>query len=833
VSTRVIALGRGWTLTQHRRSDGAPAIEPVAATVPGCVHTDLLDAGLIPDPFADTNEADLAWVADCDWRYGCVVECGPDVIGRSRVELVFDGLDTLATVTFNGVEIARTENMHRRYRFDVTGLVRAGSNDLSIVFASAAQYCERRRVTEGEWPSASFGRPFNHLRKMACSWGWDWGPALTTAGIWRSASLQAWDVARLGDVRPHPTVDVDDHGTVDVDVDVETAVETAHVGGPDDPDLRVRATLHDPAGIPVGRAEAPCGAATRIRLDAGTVERWWPHTSGDQPRYELVTELVDSDGQVLDTDRRRIGFHTIELDTTPDDRGAAFTFVVNGSPIFVRGVNWIPDDVFVTRITDADYRERLEQAVAADVDMIRVWGGGIYEDDRFYDLCDELGLLVWQDFAFACAAYPEHLLADEVEAEAVDNVSRLMHHPAVAIWNGNNENIWGYWDWGWEDALEGRSWGAGFYHELLPRVCGDLDPNRPYWPGSPYSGSDVVAPNADAHGCIHEWEVWNRVDLIRYRDRTPRFVAEFGWQSPPSMTTFEAAVGEPSRNRQSAAWLSHQKADDGDLKLDRGIRSRFGRVDDFEAFWYAAHVVQARAVRTGIEHFRSLRPSCMGTIWWQLNDCWPVTSWSVIDGAGRRKPAWYALREAYRSRLLTVQPRGDALVVFAVNDGVDTWRVDTHARRVGFDGTVVASMPVELTVAPRSSTSVVLSPEVAAAHEPTGEVLVVGDGDDRAWWWFAPDRQLRLTPPRLDVSATPATIGTTPGVELRIVSDVVVRELTIYPERLVPAATVSHQLLDLLPGEPVTIEVAGVSEAEVSPLLAPPRCWSVADLVGG
>lgn len=804
-------------LHQYRRSETAPEVPPVAATVPGCVHTDLLAHGLIPDPFVGINESDVAWVAECDWRYTCDLHVDDDQLAHDHVELKFNGLDTLATISINGEPVAETGNMHRRYRFDVKRFLRPGTNQLEIVFRSATRHCDQLRHDEGEWPSSSFGRPFNYLRKMACSWGWDWGPWLTTAGIWRPASLEAWSFGRLSDIRPHVTVDDDDRGHVYVDVDYLSAAPVS--------DARIRVTARDPDGAVVATATEPAVAGTTVvELDPGHVRRWWPHTMGDQPLYDVTVDVLCPDSVVHASKLVRIGFRSIELDVTADATGAAFTFVVNGVPLFVRGVNWIPDDVFVSRVTPERYRERIEQATGANVDMLRVWGGGIYEDDAFYEVCDELGVLVWQDFLFACAAYPEHLLADEVEAEAYGNVSRLMHHTSLALWNGNNENIWGYADWGWRDVLGDRDWGAHFYHDLLPRVCAEVDPLTPYWPGSPWSGSNSVHPNADAHGCIHAWDVWNQVDLDRYRDRTPRFVSEFGWQAPPSVRTLEEYISADQLHRGSPAWLNHQKADDGDRKLDRGIELRFGHIDDFEAFCYAAHVVQARAIRVGVEHFRSLRPHCMGTIWWQLNDCWPVTSWAVVDGCRRRKPSWYALRDAYRSRLLTIQPRGGRLVVVAVNETDDPWHVSTTTTRHGFDGSVLAEAPIDTIVAPRCTTTSLLPPNVADPLQRQCEVLTVGSGDARAWWWYDHDRALDLVTPHLTTEVRPDG----DDLVMTITTDAVVRDLVIYPERVHPSATVDHQLVDLLPGESAAFRLSGVTIDDVDALTRPPARWHVA-----
>jgi beta-mannosidase len=811
------SLTAGWRLHAVRVPDAQPMPPDVPATVPGCVHTDLLAAGLVPDPFLDANELLVRWVADSDWVYVTTFSVPADIAQHEHIELCFEGLDTLATITLNGAALGSTENMHRTYRFEIASSLVEGDNELAVTFLSATRHCDALKAREGDWPSASFDRPFNYLRKMACSWGWDWGPWLTTAGIWRPVSLQGWSTDRLVSVRPTARVTDDDRGSVELTIATATGA-----GG------SVIVTLRNPEGAEMATSVHEIDDVdTTITVDAGVVERWWPHSHGRQPLYELEVALTHA-GQMIDQWSRRVGFRTVELDTGPDANGSAFTFVINGSPLFARGVNWIPDDVFPSRITPQRYRHRLAQAKAANVDMIRVWGGGIYEDDAFYEVCDELGLMVWQDFLFACAAYPEHLLADEVEAEARDNVTRLMPHPSLVLWNGNNENIWGYFDWGWQQRLQGRTWGAGFYFDLLPRICAELDPGRPYWPGSPYSGSLDVAPNAEAHGCAHLWDVWNQTDYTRYRDHTPRFASEFGWQAPPSWQTLRASISDQVLAPGSPGMSHHQKATDGDLKLSRGLAAHVGVPDDFDAWWFGTQLMQARAVTTGIEHMRSLRGYCMGTIWWQLNDCWPVTSWAVIDGGGVPKPAWFALREAYRPRLLTLQPRGSALVLFAINDSLQSWTADGKVRRMRFDGTVLAAMPVTMSAAPWSLTSLELPSSLTTPGDASNELLVADCGGHRSWWWFAPDHVSGLAAPALtatwerEADALAATIST----------EVLVRDLMIYPDRLVAGATIDLQLISLLPGESTTVRISGLGEIDPAPLLTRPYGWSAGDLVG-
>ena len=404
---------------------------------------------------------------------------------------------------------------------------------------------------------------------------------------------------------------------------------------------------------------------------------------------------------------------------------------MNGLPIFARGVNWIPDDPFPSRVTPRRVRERLARAVAAGADLVRVWGGGIYEDDAFYDACDELGLLVWQDFTFACAAYPEHLLRAEVEAEARDNVERLMVHPSLALWCGNNENIWGFVDWGWEQRLGGRVWGENFYFDLLPSIVAEVDPGRPYWPGSPYSGSMAVAPNADAHGCVHVWDVWNRLDHTRYRDRTPRFVAEFGWQAPPTWATLRAAISDDPLTPTSPGMAHHQKAQDGDGKLARGLAHHFATPGDFDDWLWATQLNQARAVRNGVEHFRRPPRHVHGN---DLVATQRLVAGHQLGAARRVRPAQAGVVHA--TRRLRDAPvddptRGAALAALAVNDTAEPWRVDGAVRRHDLAGGVLAAAALDLVVDAWSVGMVVLPTGVSTPASRLERLLADAAGCGR------------------------------------------------------------------------------------------------------
>ena len=783
-------LHDGWALS-------GGDVDSVAATVPGCVHTDLLRAGRIEDPYLDENETKLTWIGRTEWEYATTFTPAVDA---PRLDLVCAGLDTVAAIELNGEQVGQTANMHRGYRFDVRPLLRPGDNTLKIKFNSAYAYAEEQQLRLGARPNA-YGEPFNFIRKQACNFGWDWGPTLVTAGIWQPIGLHAWSTARLAEVRPQVTV-VRGVGRVELRVRLERAAAepvtiTASVAG-----RTARATVD--------------GIEALLILTVDDPELWQPRGFGDQHLYDLEV-TAEAAGTTLDSWRRRIGFRSVRVDTGGD----GFTLYVNEVPIFVRGVNWIPDDVFADRITRDRLAARFRQAADANVNYLRVWGGGRYESDDFYELADEMGFLVGQDFLFACAAYPEEEpLASEVDAEARQNVVRLAAHPSLVMWTGNNENLWGHEDWDWKPVLGDRSWGAGYYYERLPRIVAELDPSRPYWPGSPYSGTPERHPNDPAAGTTHVWDVWNTDDYTKYAAYRPRFVAEFGFQAPPAFSTLRRAISDEPLAADSPGMAHHQKAGGGDAKLERGLANHLPAPRDFDDWHYLTQLNQARAVAFGIGHFRSLRPLCMGSIMWQLNDCWPVTSWAAVDGDGRKKPLWYTMRDAYADRLLTLQPRtgseivaggpetvepgaiftaeGDPALV-AVNDGPTSWSFTATVTRRNLAGDILATVVFDATVAGGSAVTLPLPDGLATPGDPAGELIVADAGGRRAWWFFRPDKEIAW--PRAALRATVA------GDRVTVTAETILRSLTLFPDRLDPSAETDLGPVTLLPGESATFTV--------------------------
>ncbi|MFB7892984.1 glycoside hydrolase family 2 protein [Microbacterium sp. NPDC056044] len=823
-------IDAGWTLRAAAGPvpDGFPdATAAVAASVPGCVHTDLLAAGLIPDPFLDDNESALAWIGLVDWTYATTFVWARD--DADRTDLVFEGLDTVTTILLNRSEIGATANQHRSYRFDVRDALVEGENELVVRFRSPVKYANEQSVALGV-RQRPYPLPYDAIRKSACSFGWDWGIATYTSGIVKPVGLESWSVARLAQTRVVATPE-GDAGSIAVEVELERAGNAASV--PLTVSVAVNGPGLDENALPGAFVQVE-GDRARVRLDLDAVQRWWPAGYGDQPLYVVDVRLHGDGPDVLDATHRVVGFRDVRWDMTPDEAGTPFTLVVNDQPVFVKGVNWIPDDALTVRVTRDRLRRRFTQALDANLNLIRVWGGGLYESDDFYELADELGLLVWQDFLFACAAYAEEEpLRSEVEAEARENIVRLGHHASLVLLTGNNENLWGYEDWGWKLRLDGKTWGAQYYYELFPALVAELAPHVPYAPGSPFSPGTAwdgetqtgPHPNDEQHGSMHLWEQWNRLDWHTYRDHRPRFVAEFGWQGPPAWSTLVRSVSDAPLTPESPGMIVHQKAMEGNTKLSNGLIPHFRMPEAMEDWHWAMQLNQALAVRTALEHFRSWAPHTQGAIVWQLNDCWPVTSWAAIDGDERPKPLYYGLKNAFAPRLATIQPREGGLAAVLVNDTAESWSGAFVARRLGFAGDERARFETPVALAPRETVTVTLPAEVAEAGDAAAELVVAGVDEVRGFWFFAEPRDSALGAAEVEVRTEPAPGGTA----VTLTASTLVRDLALLVDKVDADAVASDALVTLLPGESTTIVVRHDGGGLAASVLSDPRVLRTAN----
>ena len=613
------------------------------AAVPGCVHRDLRRHRLIPDPFRGTNELDLQWIADREWDYRAEFTVPPALLAEEVVELVADGLDTVATVTLNGRKVARTENMFIGHRWDVTRLLRPGRNELSIRFHSATDYIRthrtRHRPREINDPVGGCTR----IRKQQCQFGWDWGPRLVTAGIWRDIRLEAWTGNRLESVRV-----TQDHRTGGRVV-LRFAPELARP----DANVRLRGT--------VSLAGTVVAQIANQKVEIKNPSLWWPRGQGAQPLYQLEIEAVGADGAVVGRWARRIGLRTVVLDRHADRWGESFQFVVNGRPVFAKGANWIPAHSFVAGLTRADYERDLRSAAEAHMNMLRVWGGGIYESEDFYDLCDELGLLVWQDFMFACTLYPADpgFLAS-ARAEAAYQVRRLRHRACLALWCGNNE-VFGCNIADLPPGSRALAEYGSLFHRALPEATRAVDGVTPYWPSSPWRGDrDGGHVAGEQRGDTHFWDVWHaRKPVKDYEKYAFRFASEFGMQSFASAETQSSFCGPEDANVFGPAMTNHQKNRYGNqITLDYVSRLyRFPK--DQDALLFLSQLNQADCMQVGVEHYRRAMPRCMGALYWQLNDCWPVASWSSLEFDGRWKALHHVARRFFAPAIAVAHVPGE------------------------------------------------------------------------------------------------------------------------------------------------------------------------------
>ncbi len=639
----------------------------IPAQVPGGVHTDLLAAGLIPDPFVGDNERKVSWVAEADWEYEGTFTVAAELLAHGQVELVADGLDTLATLTLNGHPLGATENLYRQYRWDVKSLLTPGANSLRIVFASAVRYAAERQAVRAlpGVPQAIVGGPY--VRKAPCHFGWDWGPQLPPIGIWKDLRLEGHNVARLDDVHVRQIWS----GT---EVTIAARVTAARFGAEA---LSARLEMITPDGVTVTNQAALAGdGAADIRILVAQPQLWWPNGYGAQPLYKVRVTLLGPDGGALDVSEKQLGLRTLELRQEPDAWGRSFVFVVNGLKVFAKGANWIPTDSFPTRITLAQLEMLLGAATDAHMNMLRVWGGGLYEDERFYDVCDRLGLLVWQDFTFACSVYPfnDPAFLENVRQEVEQNVRRLRHRASLALWCGNNEMEQGWAEWGWMAGTtldDLRAAYDDFFHRTLPAWVAAEDPDRSYWPSSPSSDTPFVSPNGQKQGDAHYWDVWHgRKPFTAYRDQYPRFMSEFGFQALPPLATIKTYAEPADWNMTSYVMDQHQKNASGNSLMVGQMLDTFQLPKDFESLVYLSLALQAEGIRYGVEHWRRHPQRVAGILYWQLNDCWPVASWSSIDYFGRWKALHYAARRFFAPLLLSIEDAPPKQGLYLSNDGL-------------------------------------------------------------------------------------------------------------------------------------------------------------------
>lgn len=690
---RIQELNTGWTFSQADNDNWLPA------QVPGTVHTDLLANHKIEDPFYRLNEHKLQWIDKVDWQYKTLFSVDKDLLKHQNIELDFKGLDTYADIFVNGEPVGNADNMFREWIFDVKPFLKEGENELRIRLRSPINEGLKKYDANGyvipvsdndlaEIGQVEGGKKVSvYTRKAGYHFGWDWGPRLVTSGIWRPVFLKAWDKAKIQDLQ-----------IIQNSVDSTQAKFTAV--------FEINASRNTKATLSIEN-EGQILATAQINLKKG-VERypidfqiqnpqlWWTNGLGEAHLYTLSGTL-DIKGRKSTYDTR-IGIRTLELVREKDDKGTTFYFKLNGHPVFMKGANYIPNDVFLPRVSPENYRKVIETAKNSNMNMLRVWGGGVYEDNLFYRLCDENGILVWQDFMFACAMFPgDQAFLDNVRHEAIDNVKRLRNHPCIALWCGNNEILAAWYDWGWKKQEEAKSkenadkiWQSyeNIFHKILPEVVSEYDPQRSYWSSSPSSGMGIPADLVN--GDEHYWGVWwGKEPFSTYADHLARFMSEYGFQSFPEISTVKKYATPKDYNIYSEVMKSHQRSSIGNETIEYYLLKEYHRPKDFESFLYVNHVLQAEGIKFALEGHRRAMPYCMGSLYWQINDCWPVASWSSTDYYQKWKALQYYVQKGFKPVLISPYENTLKFRVGIVNDLLKPINGEMLLQLIDFDGKVL------------------------------------------------------------------------------------------------------------------------------------------------
>ena len=818
-----IELNRDWKFRQADKNEWHPA------TVPGCVHTDLLANKLIEDPFFRDNEKRQQWIGKTDWEYRTTINVTAELLRRRNIELVFNGLDTYANVFLNDTRILSADNMFRTWRVDVKKFLRPGPNVLRIKFRSPInEILPVMAKLDYELPASNDQgeKTSPYTRKAPYQYGWDWGPRFVTSGIWKPVELEAWDDARIDDLH------IKQNSISKEKADLTAAVEVV-TSSPTTVTVEIENVAENHV-VATKRLNLTAGANDlEIPLTIANPRLWYPVGFGDQAMYTFAARLKVG-GKTLDNREKRTGLRTLELRQVPDQFGISFEFVVNGIPIFGHGANWIPADSFPTRVTPEKYRQLLTSLRDANMNMVRVWGGGIYEDDHFYDIADELGILVWQDFMFACSMYPgDKAFLDNVRGEVVDNVKRLRDHPSIVIWVGNNEieTAWQHWG-GWKDKNPSFVWEdyQKLFLRLLPETLAAYDPSRPYWQSSPSSNFQADS-EFQGIGDTHYWQVWHaEKPFSEYEKQYPRFMSEYGFQSFPEIDTVKYYTTDADRaSIETPIMLAHQRHPRGNQLIRTYMLREYNQPKDFESFLYVSQVLQAEGIKLGAEHLRRIMPQNMGSLYWQANDCWPVASWSSMDYFGRWKALMYYTRRFYAPLLVSMHVDDGSMNFFVVNDLPQPKRADLTIDVLDLSGRVISTRHADVNAEPIRGKSYLTVPVaqllgslnqndvvVRATLKSANEVVSTNG------YYFKPYKEMAFTRPNIKTEVSSAA----DGFVVRVESDRLARAVNLYG---VSTGFFRDNYFDLFPDRPVEVHFRNDAGLSIDQFRAALKVRSLAD----
>jgi beta-mannosidase len=733
-----LPLNGAWLAAKAGSDDWIPA------QVPGCIHTDLLAAGKISDPFYRDNEKSVQWIGETDWVFRRTFQVDEEFLARRAVHLRCDGLDTLATIRLNGQEVGKTDNMFRTWEFDARPFLKSGENLVEIEIRSPAAFVKALEEKRNENKGVT-GRAW--LRKQPCQFGWDWAPTLITSGIWKDIFLVGVDQARLTEV-----LILQDHTaenrvglTVKVNCDQFTGSEVrAHVMVSNKGNLIQEQKIRLQAG------------AGEVNLPIKQPQLWWPNGMGGQPLYHVRVDLLDDDARVLDSATQRIGLRTMGILERQNDKPLRFT--VNGVEFFAKGANWIPSDAFNNRVSTERLRQYVADAAAVNMNMLRFWGGGYYEEDALYDACDEMGICVWVDFKFACASYPafDAAFVANVRQEARDNLKRLRHHPCIAVWCGNNEISLLVKD-DWSVFSMGRDGYESLFKKALAEEVGSCAPQSSYVSGSPDCGD------------VHYWDVWWGARTFEAYRELSGFMSEFGYQSYPEPRTVNAYTAAGDRDSTMSDIMKwHQRCPLGNDRIKNMTGNYFRPGKDFDSTLWVSQLVQAYGVKLGAEYWRQHMPQSMGCLFWQYNDCWPVASWASVDYYGRWKALHYAARHFYAPTMVSglEDAKTHSVAVYVTSDSAETQQGMLAWRVTDLQGSLLNDGTLAVDIAPRKSEAVrTLNLNSLAQQKGENNLLIwlglrVNDREvSRNLVSFARPKELKLANPELSREISETATG--------------------------------------------------------------------------
>lgn len=813
-------LHDGWDFGQARLSKRYPA------TVPGVVHTDLIDNGVIEDPFFGLNERGAQWIDKEDWVYETKFTPTADIMSQENIEIVFDGLDTYADVFLNDSLIIKADNMFRTWEADVKPLLKPGENMLRVYFHSPikvdmpkweAQPNQYRAANDQSENGGVFDRKLSvFARKAGYHYGWDWGPRLVTSGIWRDVYLNGWSDAKINNTYVRQQNVTKKSAAIKNEVEIEADHEMKGV---------VVSVTDKDTGKVLGKKKCDLKSGKNIVSVDFTIKNprlWWCHNLGKPELYTFTTTAELPEGKEI-SKSDRVGLRDVKIVTDPDAEGTMqFYFVLNGVPVFAKGSNYIPQDNFLTRVSDEQYRNTIQDAVDANMNMLRIWGGGIYENDIFYELCDELGVMVWQDFMFACSMYPaagEWL--DNVKMEARDNIIRLRNHPSVVIWCGGNECLDAWYNWGWkhlherinmEEANRMEKEQYTQYFEALPEMMEAYAPDSFYWTNSPFSGECKGADGIN--GDRHYYGVWQRkFPISQYNNEKSHFFSEYGVQSFPQYSTIlKYAPDTTTHTLDSDVMMWHQRGGEtANSLIEWYVENEYRKPDDFKDFIYVNQLFQADAMRTAIEAHRRDMPHCMGSLLWQHDDCWPVASWSTRDYYGNWKAAHYLVRDAFDNVMASALANDGKLDVTVVSDLVKDAKTELTVTAYTLDGKKLTEKKRNVTIPANTSTMIWSIPvdELTLGNNPETvaiNICVEGkDFDHDGNYYLCKQGELKLLPSEIAMDVREAD----GGYEVELKSDRFVRGVWLSADD--NEVFITDNCFDLLPGETKKTFVKGGS----------------------